>query len=53
MFAREEDNVVFVTEPCDLFDPSCVKVCLARIGVYTFWGYYINPLGTLLENSVK
>ena len=28
MFAREGDNVVFVREPCKLFDPSCVKVGL-------------------------
>ena len=60
MFAREGDNIVFVREPCNLFDPSCVKVGLLRTGVYTFLGYLearvasiINPLGTLLETPVK
>ena len=28
MFARAGDNVVFVREPGNLFDPSCVKVGL-------------------------
>ena len=28
MFSRAGDNVVFVREPCNLFDPSCVKVGL-------------------------
>ena len=58
MFARAGDNVVFVREPCNLFDPSCVKVGLSRTGVYIFGGYLearvasiINPLGTLLKNS--
>ena len=54
MFARAGDNVVFVREPCNLFDPSCVKVGLSRTGVYIFGGYFtsiINPLGTLLKNS--
>ena len=27
---REGDNAVFVREPCNLFDPSCVKVGLSR-----------------------
>ena len=60
MFARTGDNVVFVREPCNLFDPSCVKVVLSRTGVYTLWGYLearvasiINRLGTLLQNPVK
>ena len=40
MFARAGDiYVVFVWEPCNLFDPSSVKVGLSRTGVYTFWGY--------------
>ena len=26
MFARAGDNVVFVREPCNLFDSSCMKV---------------------------
>ena len=40
MFARAGDNVVFVREPCNLFDPSCVKVGLSRRGVYTFFGIF-------------
>ena len=39
-FAREGDNVVFVREPCNLFDPSCVKVGLSRTGVYTLFGVF-------------
>ena len=38
MFAREGDNVVFVREPCNLFDPSCMKVGNCKTGVYTFGG---------------
>ena len=39
MFARAGDNVVFVREPCNLFDPSCVKVglrgqvCIQCLGI--------------------
>ena len=40
MFARAGDNVVFVREPCNLFDPSCVKVGLLRTGVYTLFGVF-------------
>ena len=40
MFAREEDNVVFVRELCNLFDPSCVKVGLSRTGVYRLFGVF-------------
>ena len=40
MFARAGYNVVFVKEPCNLFDPSCVKVDLSRTGVYTFLGVF-------------
>ena len=40
MFARAGDNVVFVREPCNLFDPSCVKVGLSRTGVYTLFGVF-------------
>ena len=32
MFARERDNVVFVRELCNLFDPSCI----CGTGVYSF-----------------
>ena len=40
MFARG-DNVVFVREPCNLFDPSCVKVGLLQYRcVYTFLGVF-------------
>ena len=60
MFAREGDNVVFVREPCNLFDPRCAKVGLSRTDVYTFLVYLEprvasirNLLGTLLENPVK
>ena len=28
MFTKKGDNVVFVREPCNLFNPSCVKVSL-------------------------
>ena len=39
--AREGDNVVFVREPGNLFDPSCVKVGLSQDRcVYTFWGVF-------------
>ena len=39
MFARAGDNVVSVREPCNLFDPSCVKVGLSRDRcVYIFGG---------------
>ena len=37
IFAREGDNVVLVREPCNLFDPSCVKVGLSWTGVYTLF----------------
>ena len=37
---RAGDNVVFVREPCNLFDPSCVKVGLSRTGVYTLFGVF-------------
>ena len=40
MFARGGDNVVFVREPWNLFDPSCVKVGLSRTGVYAFLGVF-------------
>ena len=60
MFARAGDNVVFVREPCNLFDPSCVKVGLCRQVCIHFWGYLevrvasiITLLGTLFENAVK
>ena len=40
MFARAGDNVVFVREPCNLFDSSCMKVGLSRTGVlYIAWGH--------------
>ena len=39
MIARAGDNVVFVREPCNLFDPSCVKVGL-QTGVYTLFGVF-------------
>ena len=34
-------NVVFVREPCNLFDPSRVKVGLSPTGVYTWSRVYI------------
>ena len=37
MFARAGDNVVFVRETCNMFDPSCVKVGLADMCVYIVW----------------
>ena len=37
MFARAGDYVVFVREPCNLFDPTCVKVGLSRTGVHTLF----------------
>ena len=40
MFARAGDNVVFVREPCNLLDPSCVKVGLSWTGVYTLFGVF-------------
>ena len=40
MFAREGDNVIFVREPCNLFDPRYVKVGLSRTGVYTLLGVF-------------
>ena len=54
---REGDNVVFVRESDNLFDPSCVKVGLSRDRcVFIFKNchlearvtFIINPLGTLL-----
>ena len=60
MFARAGDNVVFVREPCNLFDPSCMKVGLRRQVCIHCLGYLearvasiINPLETLPENAVK
>ena len=62
MFTRAGDiiNVVFVREPCNLFNPSCVKVCLRGQVCIHFLRYLvarissiINQLGTLRENSVK
>ena len=38
MFARAGENVVFVREPGNLFDPSCVKVAFADRYVYMVWG---------------
>ena len=38
MFARAGDNVIFVREPCNLFEPSCVKVAFADRCVYIFGG---------------
>ena len=44
MFARSGDNVEFVREPCNLFNPSCVKVGLSHTGVYTFCGgFKVHP----------
>ena len=43
MFARAGDNVVFVREPCSMFDPSCMKVGLSQTGVsrvYTLFGVF-------------
>ena len=60
MFARAGNNVVFVREPCNLLDPSCVKVglrgqvcihCLAYLEARV--KSIINPLGALPENAVK
>ena len=49
--AREGYNVVFVREPCNLFDPSCVKVGLRGQVCIHCLGYLdarfasiINPL---------
>ena len=51
MFARAGDNVVFVREPCNLFEPSCVKVGLQGQVCIHCLGYLearvasiINPL---------
>ena len=59
MFAKTGDNVVFVREPCNLFDPSCVKVGLSQTGVYTFLGvfrgqnrvYYISVMDSARKSS--
>ena len=40
MFTRAGDNVVFVREPCNLFDPIRVKVGLSRTGMYTLFGVF-------------
>ena len=60
MFARAGDNVVFVREPFNLFDPSCMKVGLRGQVCIQCLGYLearvtsnINLLGTLPENAVK
>ena len=60
MFARVGDNVVFVRETCNMFDPSCVKVgprghvCTCSLGyLEARIASIINPLGTLPENAVK
>ena len=45
MFARAGNNVVFVREPCNMFDPSCVKVGLSRTGVYTLFGVFRGQSG--------
>ena len=59
IFDRAGDNAVFVREPCNLFDPSCVKVGL-RGQVYILFGVfrgqsriYYKSVGTLPENAVK
>ena len=62
MFARAGDiiNVVFVREPSNLFNPSCVKVYLRGQVCIHCLRYLvarvtsiINRLGTLPENAVK
>ena len=60
MFARAGDNEVFLREPCNLFDPSYVKVVLPGQLCIHCLGYLearvasiINPLGTPPENEVK
>ena len=60
MFARAGDNVVFVREPCNLFDPSCVKVSLrGQVCIHCLEylearvASIINLLGTLPQNAVK
>ena len=59
MFARG-DNVAFVREPCNLFNPSCVKVgprgqvCIHCLGYLEARdASIINQLGTRPENAVK
>ena len=51
------NNVVYVREPCNLFDPSCVKfglrgqVCIHCLGyLEARVASIINQLGTLPEN---
>ena len=59
--ARVGDNIVFVREPGNPFNLSCVKVGLLLDScVCIFWVHLeakvtsiINPLGTLPENAVK
>ena len=60
MFARAGDNVVFVRETCNMFDPSCVKVgprghvCIHSLGyLESRIASIINQLRTLPENAVK
>ena len=39
MFTRAGDNVLVVREPCNLFDPSCVKVGLrGQVCIYILGG---------------
>ena len=51
MFARAGDNVVFVREPCNLFDPSRVKVGLSPTGVYL--GYIFRGQSRVYYKSVS
>ena len=58
MFAGGGDNVVYVREPCNLFDSSCVKVglrgqvCIHCLGyLEARVAFIINQLGTLPGNA--
>ena len=60
MFVREGENVVLVRKPCNMLDPSCMKVGLSQNRCVYIWGVFedtvassINPLKILLKNPVK
>ena len=53
MFAREGDNVVFVREPCNLFDPSCMKVGLLQDRCVYIWGGVFRGQSRIYYKSVR
>ena len=55
MFARG-DNVVFVREPCNLFNPSCIKIGLSHDRCINLGGgdleasrFYYKPVSSKIQ----